>query len=76
MNYSANKARAEFFDRIAPEWNDEAYFAEEQNKVIRLFRQFKIRPEGVVVDIGCGTGVVSSLLRGCSTPDYCSRLFI
>lgn len=64
MNYSENIARAEFFDRIAQEWNDQRYIAGEQDKVIRLFREFQIHPQGVVVDIGCGTGIVCSLLQG------------
>jgi demethylmenaquinone methyltransferase/2-methoxy-6-polyprenyl-1,4-benzoquinol methylase len=57
--YSKNLHR-EYFDSKARNW-DSPQDRENFAKIVSIFREFKIDPEGYILDIGCGTGILVPL---------------
>ncbi len=62
MNYQHNILRAEYFDKKAIEWGSKKYIGDQQHKVLAILSRYNIQPAGIIVDVGCGTGVLSPLL--------------
>ena len=52
---------AEFFDALAPAWDERAN--DDLARVSQLFKKLDIREGDKVLDLACGTGVVSELIH-------------
>jgi len=50
--------KRKFFDGIAPSWHEEHQNAEEELKLEALFRRIPMSPGQMVLDAGCGTGLL------------------
>ncbi len=58
-----NKQKRKFFDDLAGEWDDLFYKDTEINrKMDKLILNYKINQGSRILDLGCGTGVISSRL--------------
>ncbi len=62
MNYSENNLRSEYFDQKATRWRALDYIFHQQSQVKKILRHHNIQIHGRVIDVGCGTGVMYSLL--------------
>ncbi len=67
-----NLRKMNFFDSQAYKWDDLCYKDNEiNNRLDALVQQFKIKDGGCVLDIGCGTGVISKRLLKMTAQEGC-----
>lgn len=59
--------KTSFFSAKARSWSNGEYMQRLRQDVDHLFRQYRISPVGIVVDIGCGTGVLTPILKTSAT---------
>ncbi|MDX9753489.1 MAG: class I SAM-dependent methyltransferase [bacterium] len=57
-----NQAKVDFFNRIASLWDSWDDLAALHTKLIAGIREFGIKPDETIVDIGCGTGNLTTAL--------------
>ena len=62
MQYKEHSARADFFDAMSGPWSDREFLAERERDIENIMQKYSIKPEGLVVDVGCGTGAMYSYL--------------
>ena len=54
--------KTRFFNAKARAWSEGVYVQRQRQCAERLLQRYRISPSGVVIDIGCGTGVLTSIL--------------
>ncbi len=63
MRYTEKNDRATFFDACVRRWSNPEYLEQNIARAGEILSRYRIAPKGVVVDIGCGTGVMLPLLE-------------
>ncbi len=58
-----NVKMREFFDKLAPRWDD--YSNANSELILRYINLLDIKAQDKILDVACGTGVVTECLLGC-----------